>query len=443
MANWVADFLTRNPDRAALPVALRSKHSIHFKLPGGQVEANFTGAPCHFLDTDGLWKPLDTKLVAIGAEYGAPGLRVRLAKNGLVRVEGGMYSHRSTRIGIFDSATKSFTSIKTIPLGSVHEDKIIAESGVWRRELTLTETGLREEIVIASPPTGTGAGAGDWLVLETAVSGLLFADGWLDEFAADDFHFPPPRASDANGSIAPCKRYARTVGNIQYIYTGVPVSWLTDAVYPVTIDPDFTAGASHGYIMGYHATSYVTAHTMSYSYTSVGTADHVGQSFSTVYYVYRGYLVFVTSTIGSGATVIQVNLKLTAITDTSNTDFDVQIVKQDWSAQDPLSNANREAAYDNCLAGTADDNIWRNTNGMSINAQYASGNLSTAWVNKTGSTYYSYRSSLDYAGTTPTGYDYIEIASQENTAGDPPGIFRPILTVVYSVETFIPRIIMI
>ena len=425
MANWVADFLERNPEQAALPVALRAKHSIHFKRPGGNIEANFTGAPCHFLDTDGLWKPLDTKLVAIGAEYGAPGLRARIAKNGLVRIEGGTYSHRSTRIGIFDPVTKAFTSIKTIPLGSIHEDRIIAESGVWRRELTLTETGLREEIIIASLPTGTGAGAGDWLVLETVVSGLSFADGWLDEFAADDFRFPPPRTRDANRNVAPCKRFAKTIGNIQYIYTGVPVSWLASAIYPVVIDPDFAADTADGYVYGDNGT-YATAHSTATTFGNTGGFFFVGQR--TVFHCYRSYLKFDTSVIGYGANVTQVNQKMVCPSDSTDTDFDVVIKKQDWSASDPVSNANKETVYDGCLAAANDDNIWRNTNGMSINTQYASGNLATNWINKTGFTYYGLISSLDVSATQPTNDEYIQIASQENATP----AYRPILTVLYA-----------
>ena len=428
MANWVADFLTRNPEQAALPIALRAKHSIHFKRPSGQVEANFTGAPCHFLDTDGLWKPLDTKLVAIGAEYGAPGLRARIAKNGLVRIEGGTYSHRSTRIGIFDPATKSFTSIKTIPLGSIHEDKVIAESGVWRRELTLTETGLREEIVIASLPTGTGAGAGDWLVLETAISGVSVTDGWLDEFTADDFRFSPPRASDASGSIAPCKRYAKMIGNIQYIYTGVPVSWLADAVYPVTIDPDFAGDTADGDIWGQSIT-YLTARSTSNTFADTAAFVNVGQI--TTFKVWRGYLKFDTSTIGAIMTVILNNLTLVCTSDGTNEDYDLIIKKQNWGVggdgNDPMAPGTREAAYDGCLAAAADDNIWRNTNGMSINTQYTSGNLSTVWVNKIGNTYYSLISSEDVAASEPTDSEYAQYGSQENTTP----AYRPVLTAVY------------
>jgi hypothetical protein len=130
MANWVADFLERE---TVGEIVKRHTHSIHTRNADGTVRADFTGAPCHYLDTDGLYKPLDTKLVAVGAEYGAPGLRARIASDGLVSVFGGTYSHLSTRIGIFKPTTKAFSSVKTIPTGQVLDDKMIAESGIWRR----------------------------------------------------------------------------------------------------------------------------------------------------------------------------------------------------------------------------------------------------------------------------------------------------------------------
>ena len=428
MANWVADFLTRNPDMAALPIALRAKHSIHFKLNARESVGHFVGAPCHFLDTDGLWKPLDTKLIAIGSEYGAPGLRTRLSKNGLVRVDGGTYSHISTRIGILNPTTKVFSAIKTIPNGLISGDQIIAETGVWKRVLTLTETGLREEIVISALPTGTGAGAGDWLVLETAISGVSFPDGWLADFSADGFMFPPPRTSDANGNEANCKRYARTVGGIQYIYTDVPVSWLADAVYPVTIDPDFTGSAADGEIYGLGAYSYAQSTANTFNIT--GNLFRVGQVYSGPddYMILRSFLKFDTSAIPDAATVTQVNLKMTCYIDNSSTNFIVEIVEQDWNAQDPITADTKEAAYDGCLSPTAHID-WRSTSGMSIETQYTSENLTTGYVDKgspgDGLTYYSLRSDRDKSSTAPTGEEYIFLSSAIYT-------YPPVLTVVYT-----------
>jgi hypothetical protein len=434
MANWVADFLLRNPDKAALPIAMRAKHSIHFRRPDGQIEAHFTGAPQHYLDTDGLWKPLDTKLIAIGSEYGAPGLRTRLSRNGLVRIEGGIYSHRSTRIGILNPTTKVFSAIKTIPNGAISGDQIIAESGVWKRVLTMTETGLREEIVISALPTGIGAGSGDWLVLETVVSGMSFADGWLDEFSTAGFKFPPPHAFDANRNDAPCKRYARAVSGVQYLYTGIPVSWLASAAYPVTVDPDYLDSTGDGHIWGMDPV-YATARSTAYAFRTDLSRGYVGRYISgSYYYIYRYFLKFDTSTIGADKTVTQVNQRAVVWSNSSTTDFDVQIVKQDWSVQDPIAAGNQEAAYDNCLAGTADENIWINTNGISVNVQYASGNLNTGWVNKVGSTYYSWRSSRDYNNDALTGLEYIYIYTQNHATV----AYRPVLTVLYTTGPLIP-----
>ena len=101
--------------------------------------------------------------------------------------------------------------------------------------------------------------------------------------------------------------------------------------------------------------------------------------------------------------------------DYSDTDFDVQIVKQDWSGQNPLSSDNMGTAFDNCLSATADDSIWRNTSGMATNTPYTSGNLSTAWVNTNGITYYSLRSSRDYGNGEPSGNEFVDLYAAEAT----------------------------
>jgi hypothetical protein len=429
MANWAADWLERNPDLAGLPLT-RHRHGITAALNASERVSHFVCSPAHYLD-GGVWRPLDTALQLIGTEYGAPGLATRLGLDGAVRIDGQTHAHRSTRIGIFTPSTKSFVGYRTIPNGRVDGDRIVAENGIWKRVLTLTENGLREEIVIADQPSIPGVKLTDWLVLETQIVGSTFADGWLDEFETSGVRFSLPSAHDSSvGPSAPaeCKRYARTVGGVQYIYTGVPVSWLADAVYPVTIDPDYAATTADGWIYG-SSTTYATARSTSTYVDTAGADLYVGQAKDGApLYCYRVYLKFDTAGIPDSDTISQVNLKLVCVSDGSDTDFDVQIVKQDWSGQDTLSSANREAAYDNCLAGTADANIWRNTSGISTNTQYSSGNLATDWPSKTGSTYYSLRSDRDYAGTAPTAFEFIDIASQNHaTAG-----YRPLLAVTHA-----------
>lgn len=221
------------------------------------------------------------------------------------------------------------------------------------------------------------------------------------------------------------KRIIRQSPDCVAFADGRKIHWCFAALPMKTVGADYACSTDDGYVLGSSGT-YSTARTTSTSYVSNSNGVYVGQRLLTgTYSVLRSFLKFNTSGINIYATISQVNMKLVCTSDGSDTDFDVQIVKQNWSAQDPLSNTNREAAFDGCLAGTADNAIWRNTSGMSINTQYTSGNLDTTWINTTGYTYYSLRSSLDKAGTAPSGNELVFIASQEHATA----VYRPILAI--------------
>lgn len=179
------------------------------------------------------------------------------------------------------------------------------------------------------------------------------------------------------------------------------------------------------YVYGMNATKSTARSTSSGNIAGLLIGAHYNSG-GPAYYFYRSYLKFDTMTIPSSATITQVNLTMTVIYDDSDTDFDVQIVKQDWSGQDPITSGNRETAYDNCLSGTADSSIWRNTSGMSIDTPYTSGNLSTDWINKGGYTYYSLRSSRDYSNTTGSGLERVQIRNYN----DATVAYRPTLTIL-------------
>jgi len=392
------------------------------------VEAFFTPQPMHYKDDAGEWQPLDTALQEYPDGFGAPGIPVRITRDGLVSLTG--WSQQTTRIGLYDPATGTFTARMVMLQGVPSGDCIVREGPRFRHEIRLLEDGLRETLTILEP-LGIGA-ANEWIVIETKVDGITFPDGEVGEFGAGGQLFPLPRATDANGEAAPIKRFAKTISKVQYLYTGIPVSWFATAAYPVVIDPDFAGSTADGYVYGDNA-DYPTARATSVAYNSTAVTVYLGQYLSAgTYKCDRAFLKFDTSSIPDSDIIQRVNLKLTCNSDNSDTDFDVQIIKQDWSAQDPLSDANREAAYDNCLAGTQDDNIWRNTNGIVLNTQYTSGALSTAWVNKTGNTYYSLRSNRDLNATTPTGYEYISWAAAEHATP----AYRPVLAVLYGL-TFV------
>jgi len=202
---------------------------------------------------------------------------------------------------------------------------------------------------------------------------------------------------------------------------------------------DFVSSSGDGYIYGKATNSYATARTTSTGFDITADNHRLGQwtqntGLNFDCWTRRMFLKFDTSALGASAVITSVKLRLTAKTDSSSVDFDVQIVKQDWSSQDPIAAGTREAAYDACLAGTADDSIWRNTSGMSVDTPYESGELDTTWVNKTGNTYYSLRSGRDYSGTQGS----MEFSEDESivlyTSEVATSAYRPYLVIEYTLN---------
>lgn len=429
MANWVADHLTQHPDMAALPIYKRARHGLHFQRPDGLIVAQFTGAPCHYLDSALGWQSLDTRLRKIGNKYGAPGLATRITLDGGVRLNKTAHRQRTAGFVILDALTGKVKSrLLSLPNGRLDGENVVREAGPFRHVARVTETGLRETLTIAQPISGTSAS--EWAMLETQVVGHDWPDGWLDAApVVPGVTFRQPLCVDAAGEVFSARWYARKEGSRQFLLTGVPLAWLAGAAYPVVLDPDYAATAADGQVYGNNST-YATARSTSIGRWTETGADRLGQTYTAKsgYFCYRCYLKFDTSSIPSGSTVTQANLTLVATTDGSTTDFDVVIIKQDWSGQDPITTGNMETAYDDCLGGTPDDNIWRNTSGMSINTQYISGNLATNWVTVAGSTYYSLISSRDQGGNAAAASEYILIAFSENATST----YRPFLTVTYT-----------
>lgn len=168
-----------------------------------------------------------------------------------------------------------------------------------------------------------------------------------------------------------------------------------------------------GIVTGSNAV-YATARSTATSVNTDADDLYVGQWKPLGYNVLRSFLKFDTSSIPTDATIDQVNLRMACSADYSGEDFDVEIIKQDWSAQDSLKISNMDTAYDNCLAGTTDAAIWRNTAGIAVDTPYTSGDLDTTWVNAGGNTYYSLISSLDRANATPKGNEYIQLHSADD-----------------------------
>jgi hypothetical protein len=196
------------------------------------------------------------------------------------------------------------------------------------------------------------------------------------------------------------------------------------------IDPTVNlAGTSvDGLVWGQNA-AIATARATSSGLDTSSTSFDVGQALTGgTYFVYRGFLKFSLASIPLNSQLLSAALGLVCTADFSTTaDFDVQVVKQDWSAQDQLAAGNREAAYDACLAGTQDV-VWKATNLLSTGVQYLSPALDLSWLVPGATAYYSLRSSRDKNNNTPaSGSERIQIATAEHAT---PGC-RPVLVVDY------------
>lgn len=382
MANWAK----LQEDLTGLPVVKRARHGIHFDKGNGEIVANFSGAPCHFQDTDGLWKPIDTKLL-LGNDgfYGCPHSPVKVHKDGRVKVDKSNYSQ--------------FTKLPGSPIGKVDGDRIVREFPGGYQELFVTEDGFREVITVIKPTFPLEKFIGK-------TSGTL----------PSAYKASPQTAVDANGDVFEITADTKAFGD-----------WLDGAVYPVVIDPDFDiVGANLNYLAAGTNSDYATARSTGTNYQINNSRNSLGQNYANPNYtVYRVFMCYDTSSIGETSTVTQVNLNAWIYEDFSTTDFDVQIVKYDYSQWRTkyYNTTYREIAYDGCLTADADDNILCNSS--SGTGKKTSGNLDTSWINKSGYTSYAFRSSRDYSNTQPSGAEYVTISNSITNQ-------RSYLTVTYT-----------
>lgn len=424
---WIGSLIDKNPQYKNMPVATMTENSISFTRPDGQTETDIVSSPINYKDENGNWKPINTTLTKKGDYFVGDGVTTKIRTDGTVEVEGQKFSQHTKGFGFFDPVTLTFTPVVTFEQGVTNENKFIRKGDGYKDEITVSDHGLKEELILERKLNFVKEG--QLLVLETEVPGIDIKDGLIKgEMTTGDLHFPQPSAHDNNSKKPKTSRYANKIDGKQNIYTGVPASWLADAAYPVTIDPDYSANTSDGLVSGVYTPTYSTARASSDNCAAYLDNNWVGQDYDPWISIWRNYMKFDTTSIPDTDNITQVNMKLTALYDSSTTDFDVKIVKYNWAAYDPVCSGNQETVYDGILAATSDDNIWRNTSGMSLYTQYSSGNLDTNWVDKTGSTYYGLISAEDYNNSAPTNSEYIGVATQENaTTG-----YRPVLTVVHT-----------
>ena len=209
MSNWAK----LQEDLTGLPVYKRAKHGIHFDKGGGEVLAHFSGRPCHYEDA-GIWKPIDTKLLALGdGYYGCPHSKVQIHPDGRMRVTGTDYAQRV-----------ELPSAKT---GLLDGDKMVRKFSFGEQRLWVTEDGFKSEIQLNRIPTLTEAKK--LIATESGTLSKKYIKGLTT--AKDSKPITDESPFENRHTITTLTAFR---------------TWLSTAVFPVIIDPDFSAADGSG-----------------------------------------------------------------------------------------------------------------------------------------------------------------------------------------------------
>lgn len=381
MATWIEDYFERNPDVAALPVVGRARHGVHLRRSGRRHVALLTGAPMHYFDgSSRSWQPINTSLRVTGdGRFAAAGLPFSLSLDGDVKVEGQAHRHKAWRVGVL--ADGRFMPLHKFGEGKLHGDRILRQAGPMQHEIIVLPSGLKEQLTLFEKPDLANKGSG-LFVIESLLPEAVFPDGWLDEHSRGSLRYPRGWAQAADGTRIPLMRWAQTHGGMQRLYSGVPLEWLDVAAYPMILDPDIeiaseTADAT---IEGGNTTTSTLIDVSSSSITAGG------RTFGGYPHVWRAYLKFNTSSLGPSAEVEQANLRLYPTAINAYIGWTIYVRQYNWSAIDPLSDGNRETAWDGLYA-TGNTAVMA-TSADPVGTPVTSQPLPTTWINVVGNTYY-------------------------------------------------------
>ena len=425
MASWVETYFEQNPDAARLPVVARSRFSLHLRRAGRRRLALITGAPMHYFSSSSReWLPVDTRLQPRGGGgFGAPGLPFTLGLDGSVELKGrggvtppASHRHRTWRVGI--QTDGRFAETHRFGPAKVDGDRLVRETLNLKLETVLLPGGLREELTLLEPPN-LDAGKGDLFVIESLLPAGGTPPGLVLEHLIDGVRFAQGWAQDAQGNRIPLLRWVDPRG--QRLYSGVPVDWLAAAAYPVILDPDIdiTGSTADGYIEGASVTT-------SSTFDSGGVAINVGgRNVSGTPKVWRGYVKFNTSSLGPAAAVQRVNLQMFPVTLNNYVAWTIYARQYDWSANDPMATATREAAWDGLFA--AANAAVLATSADPVGTPVISQDLPTEWVQVEGNTYYGLWCNQEgYSYPSNQGGQHQYSSADHTTPGQ-----RPLLMVEY------------
>ena len=399
MSNWAK----LQEELTGLPVHKRARHGIHFDKGGGEIVANFSGAPCHYLEK-GLWKPIDTTPILLpNGWYGCAHSKVRVHPDGRVRVTGSDY--------------QQFTKLPSAKAGKLSGDRIIRTFPGGEQHLIITEKGFRQEIRVDKPT----------FPLEKFI---VTRSGKLPS----EFKESPLAAVDASDESYEFTGDVKAFGD-----------WLDKAAYPVVIDPDFSSNSATGDV------TLLDAALATYNY---GTGNQICQTTG------RALIRYVLSSIPSNAESSSASLKLIKVSGVVSslaqtlTMYKIADANGDWI--EGTKNKMTAGAGEPCWnAKEADGSggvttAWAGSAGLSTaGTDYVNTSLGSVGTNRVDAIGTEYTIAINASGLTVLnswfgdatnngfllygayGYGHAGLGSSENTTE----AYRPVLSITYTAAT--------
>ncbi|MCU0849729.1 MAG: right-handed parallel beta-helix repeat-containing protein [Candidatus Thermoplasmatota archaeon] len=307
-------------------------------------------------------------------------------------------------------------------------------------------TGLKEEITLSNttktvlqshPPSQYGLNnASSYLVFITKLdyqnlniyndSGLLDGNVTISDIGVEfkdllgqfKCALPLGEAFELNNESMREKLIYRIIhlnGNT-YLLSGLNVSDLNAMTFPVVIDPTIQqlqigSLTDDGDISNY-STSYTTVQSApAGTVSSSSTTIYIGQSKflsfpNPTYHIYRGYLMFNTSSLPENAYVTDAYISLYKHSDYSTNDFTITVQNgQPTYPHIPLVSADYYKSYYSGNGGGL------NTSSF-VNGRNSIPLTNYSWLQKEGMTKFCLRSSKDISGTAPTTAEYVIVYSR-------------------------------
>lgn len=211
---------------------------------GGQKHkiAMLRNFPVHKV-VNGVAVPIDTRWqVGAGGEYGVETLAPRIQPStNEITFKNYSFALKPFAVGTVTLNPLGFDLISTLPSGNVQGNQYIIEIGVYTYTVTLMERNrIKVDIVLPEKPPNL---AGDYFVIANKVLDVDFFTNTImepNQIYKDVFMFNRGFASDAEQNQIEVKNIVREIGGENYILSGIPISWLDTAVYPIHIDPTTT-----------------------------------------------------------------------------------------------------------------------------------------------------------------------------------------------------------